>query len=126
MKNTYRYSEAFKLRVIRAIEDGEVENLNQARQKYGIRGAGTAESWIRKYGKNQMLGKVIRVENADEQNELKRLCQEIMQLKETLADNTVDLAIERAYTEMLGEAAGIDDLEAFKKKAVTKRRGRSE
>jgi transposase len=126
MKNTYRYSEAFKLRVIRAIEDGEVENLNQARQKYGIRGAGTVESWIRKYGKNQMLGKVIRVENADEQNELKRLRQEIMQLKETLADNTVDLAIERAYTEMLGEAAGIDDLEAFKKKAVTKRRGRSE
>jgi transposase-like protein len=54
MKNTYRYSEAFKLRVIRAIEDGEVENLNQARQKYGIRGAGTVESWIRKYGKNQI------------------------------------------------------------------------
>lgn len=113
MKTTYRYSESFKLRVIRAIEDGEVENLNQARQKYGVRGAGTVESWIRKYGKNQMLGKVIRVESADEQNELKRLRKEIRQLKETLADSTVDLAIERVYTEMLGEAAGIDDLEAF-------------
>jgi transposase len=125
MKDQYRYSEAFKLRVIRAIEEGEVENLNQARQKYGVRGAGTVESWIRKYGKNQLLGKVIRVESADEQNELKRLRQEIRQLKDTLADTSVDLAIERAYSEMLGEAAGIDDLAAFKKKAATKRRGGS-
>ena len=122
MKKIIRYSEGFKLAVVRALEQGEVENCCQARQKYGIRGAATVENWVRKYGKNHLIGKVIRVEKAEEKNELKRLKQRIRQLEETLADTTVDLAIERAYTEMLGEKAGIEDLQAFKKKVDEKRR----
>lgn len=116
-----RYSEAFKLRVVKAIEEGEVENFSQAQRKFGILGSGTIRYWVRKYGKNHLLGKVIRVENAKERDQLKELKTRIRDLERTLADTTVDLAIERAYTEMLAEQAGVEDLGAFKKKADAKR-----
>ena len=121
MKKILKYSESFKQTVVRAIEQGEIDNCFQAQQKYGL-GCGTVETWVRKYGKNHLIGKVIRVETPDEQNELKRLKQRVQLLERTLADATVDLAIERAYTEMLAEQAGIEDLGAFKKKADQGRR----
>ena len=124
MKNIISYSESFKHRVVRAIEEGEVDNCNQAMQKFGVRGCATVGNWVRKYGKNHLIGKVIRVETADEKSELKRLKKRIKLLESTLADSTVDLAIERAYTEMLAEQAGIEDLEAFKKKADDGQRAR--
>ncbi len=124
MKKIIRYSESFKHSVVRAIEEGEVDNCAQASQKFGVRGRSTVGSWVLKYGKNHLIGKVIRVETADEKNELKRLKRRIQLLERTLADSTVDLAIERAYTEMLAEQAGIEDLEAFKKKADDGQRAR--
>ena len=117
MKKIVKYSESFKLSVVRAIEDGEVDNCCQARERYGVRGGGTVERWVRNYGKNHLVGKVIRVETINEINELKRLKQRVRLLEGTLADATVDLAIERAYTEILAQRAGIEDLRAFKKKA---------
>jgi len=75
-----------------------------------------------KYGKNHLLGKVIRVESPEEKDELKRLQQRVAQLESTLADATIDLAIERAYTEMLAEKAGVEDVESFKKKVAETRR----
>jgi len=77
---------------------------------------------VRKYGKNHLLGKVIRVESPEEKDELKRLQQRVAQLESTLADATIDLAIERAYTEMLAEKAGVEDVESFKKKVAETRR----
>ena len=124
MKKTIRYSESFKQRVVRAIEEGEVDNCLEAGQRFGIRGNGTVQRWVRQHGKNHLIGKLIRVETADEKNELKRLKKRIGVLERTLADSTIDLAIERAYTEMLAEEAGVEDLSAFKKKADAERRTR--
>jgi transposase-like protein len=103
--------------VVRAIEEGEVENCNQARERYGIGGCDTVSGWVRKYGKDHLIGKVIRVETADERNEIKRLKQRVRVLEQTLADTSVDLALERAFNGLLGEQAGIEDMAAFKKKA---------
>lgn len=122
-KKTIQYSEAFKQNVVRAIEAGEFDNCNQAKQRYGL-GCGTVEGWVRKYGKNHLIGKVIRVESPGEKDELKRLRKRVAQLESTLADATIDLAIERAYTDMLAERAGVEDLEAFKKKAAETRHRR--
>jgi hypothetical protein len=41
------------------------------------------------------------VETADEKSELKKLKQRVKVLERTLADSTIDLAIERAYIEIL-------------------------
>ena len=59
---------------------------------------------------------MIRVPEAEEIDEVQRLRREVRRLKEALADAHVDLALEEALTELLGEKAGIQDLAAFKKK----------
>jgi len=45
-----RYSEAVKLEVVEAIEQGRM-TPTQAQARYGIGGGGTIEGWLRRYGK---------------------------------------------------------------------------
>ena len=115
-----RYSEAFKIEVVRELER---ENLPFAhvRRKYGIKGLDTIQRWVGKYG-NGTRGKVIRVERPEEINELRALRQRVKRLEELLADTNLDLALERAYTELACKRAGIEDVEAFKKKIGGQRR----
>ncbi len=110
-----RYSEAFKLAVVREVESQDLA-FEQARRKYGILGSATVQAWVRKYG-NGSRGKIIRVEKPEEINELKRLKERLRRLESALADANIDLALERAYTELACERAGID-VEEFKKKAA--------
>lgn len=120
-KPIIRYSEAFKLQVVGEIEREAIPVL-AARTKYGIRGSGTVERWVRKYGNGSRL-KVIRVEKPEEKNELKRLKERVRRLESALADANIDLALERAYTKLACEQAGIK-VEEFKKKGVGKLRTR--
>jgi transposase-like protein len=110
-----RYSEAFKMEVVRELEENDVP-FRQMQRKYGIKGCGTIPSWARKYG-NGSRGKVIRVQKPEEIDELKQLKLRVRRLETALADANVDLAIERAYTRLACERAGIKDVEGFKKKA---------
>jgi hypothetical protein len=57
------------------------------------------------------------VEKPEEISEMERLKRRVRQLEAALADSNIDLAIERAYTKMACERAGIKDVEEFKKKA---------
>jgi transposase-like protein len=120
IKPIIRYSEAFKLQVVGELER---EGLTAAaiRSKYQVRGAGTVEHWVRKYG-NGTRGKVIRVETPQEINELKRLKDRVKRLETALADANIDLALERAYIRIACERAGIKDVEEFKKKNAGKQR----
>lgn len=110
-----RYSQAFKLAVVREVEEQDLP-FEQVRRKYGIRGAWTVQQWVRQYG-NGSRGKIIRVERPKEINELARLKAELRRAKEALADAHIDLALERAYTKLACERAGVDP-EEFKKKAT--------
>lgn len=125
MRDVIRYSESFKLEVVRSLETGRHPTPSAAMHAYGVKGLGTVQGWIRKYGKGHLLRRVLRVETADERNELKRLKQEVRKLKDALADAHLDLRIERAYTEIACEAAGIEDVPSFKKKAVATLSARS-
>jgi transposase-like protein len=116
-----RYSEAFKMAVVREVEQQDLP-FEQARRKYGIAGCSTVQAWVRKYG-NGSRGKIIRVERPKEINELARLRAELRRAKEALADAHIDLALERAYTELACERAGVE-VEEFKKKAAGKLRTR--
>ena len=117
-----RYSEAFKHEVVRELEEGEL-TYAEVQRKYGIRGAATVSCWVRKYG-NGTRGKVIGVEKPEEINELERLKERVRSLESALADANIDLALERAYTRMACDRAGIKDVEAFKKKAAGQPRTR--
>jgi transposase-like protein len=114
-----RYSEAFKKGVVREVEQQDLA-FEQVRRKYGILRSATVPKWVRKYG-NGSRGKVIRVEQPNEINELARVRAELRRVKEALADAHVALALERAYAELACERAGVDP-EEFKKKAAGKLR----
>jgi hypothetical protein len=62
------------------------------------------------------VGKVIRVEKPEELNEREQLKRRVRALEKALADASIDLAIERAYTQIACERAGIKDVAEFKKK----------
>lgn len=101
--------------VVREVERQDLP-FEQVRRKYGIQGCSTVQSWVRKYG-NGSRGIRIRVEKPEEINELKRLKERVRRLEGALADANIDLALERAYTELACERAGLE-VEEFKKKAA--------
>lgn len=110
-----RYSEAFKMQVVRELEGGGI-NFTQMMRKYGIRGNCTLRKWLGKYG-NGSIGKVIRVETPKEINEVEQLRDRVRRLEAALAESNLDLALERQYTRLACERAGIEDVAEFKKKA---------
>ncbi len=110
-----RYSEAFKLEVVRELERDALP-FEQVRRKYGIGGSWTVQKWVHKYG-NGSRGKVIRVEKPEEINEKEQLKRRVRALEGALADANIDLALERQYTRLACERAGIRDVAEFKKKA---------
>ena len=110
-----RYSEAFKMAIVREVEEGDLP-FEVVRRKYGVTGHTTVAKWVRKYG-NGSRGKRIRVETPEEIDELKRLRQRVRQLEASLADSNIELALERQYTRLACKRAGIEDVAAFKKKA---------
>jgi len=100
---------------VRELEEQDLA-FEEIRRKYGIKGTVTVQKWVRKYG-NGSRGKIIRVESPEEINELKRLKERVRRLESALADANIDLALERAFTELACERAGLE-VEEFKKKAA--------
>lgn len=115
IRATVRYSESFKMEVVRELEEKGLYYSDQA-SKYGIKGKETVSKWVRKYG-NGSRGKIIRVEKPEEIEELKRLKARVRQLETALADANIEAALERAYTRLACARAGITDVDEFKKKA---------
>ena len=88
-KETIRYSISFKQKVVKEIEE-EGLDIRAAARRYGIRGGSTIQEWIRKFGKNHLLNKIVRVEMKGEKDQLKELEAEIKRLKIALADVTME------------------------------------
>ena len=61
VKNTvYRYSHAFKQKVVSEIESGKF-TIAEARRIYDIKSPGTIPYWLKRYGKNHLLTRVVRI-----------------------------------------------------------------
>ena len=114
-KIIYRYSTAFKRQVIEDIESGRFSSIAQAREHYGIRGTWTIQYWLKRFGRNELLNKVVRVEKPNEQDEIRKLKQQIRHLKEVLGDKEALYALEEEYLKIACEELGTD-VESFKKK----------
>ena len=119
-KVSIRYSEAFKLQVVNEIDIGKYPNCFAASAAYGIRGAETVQRWVRQYGRSYLLRKVVRVETVDEVSELKALRKRVRELESALSDAHLGKRFDDAYLRIACRAAGIDDVETFKKKHATK------
>jgi len=112
---TLRYSEAFKLQVIGQIESGRFDCVEHARQAYGIGGASTIHQWLRKYGRNDLQGRIIRVERPEERDQLKAQKARIRELERAVADSKVQETLAKAYFEIVCEQFGVRDVAALKK-----------
>jgi len=116
-----RYSNAFKLQVVREVESGQNCAFAVGR-KYEIKGSGTVMRWLRQFGSGKH-GKIIRVEKADEINEAARLRTQLRQAKEALADAHMELALEKAFLAVACEQMD-QTVEGFKKKHAGRPRTR--
>lgn len=118
-KISIRYSLAFKQKVVSEIELGQF-NVHQARKFYGINGCGTIEAWIRKFGKNHLLGKIVRIEMKDEKDRIKQLEKEKRELESALAQaHLKNLALE-SLIEVAEEHYQVDLKKNFGEKASKK------
>ena len=123
-----RYSEAFKLQVIRDLERGRFKSAKEASEAHGIGGATTVSRWAEIFGREQLLQKVVRVSKKGEASELKRMKERIRQLEAALADAVMDSALDRGFFRALCRELNIDG-ESFKKKhaaALSKKPPRKE
>ena len=84
-KISIRYSISFKQKVVREVEE-EGMGIKAIQRRYGIKGGSTVSRWLKQFGKNHLLNKVVRVEMKGEKDRTKELEKEIKKLKEALAD----------------------------------------
>lgn len=115
-----RYSEAFKLKVVSELESGKLSSMAEARRKYDIGGGSTVANWLKKYGKNHLLGKVVKVETVEDRDEKKELKKRITQLEEAVADAKVKEVLSESYFRIACKKFGVTDVEEFKKKLDVK------
>lgn len=83
-----RYSISFKQKVVKEIE-AEGLNISEVARRYDIKGGQTIQNWIRKFGQNHLLSKIVRVEMKGEKDRVKELEGELKRVKLALADATL-------------------------------------
>jgi transposase len=115
-----RYSKAFKLEVVKAMESGRFGSICEANRHFGIKGSTTIRRWLLAYGKNHLIPKVVRVEKPDEQSELLKLRAQVADLEQALGQTHADNLLNDAFFRLVCEKYG-EDPESFKKKATTER-----
>jgi len=116
VKDKVIYSEAFKIQIVRELESGKFSSCYTIAAHYGIKGGSTVYKWAKKYGRNNLIGKVLRVETVNERNLVKEQGKQIRELQALVSNMALDLAISNTYLEIACKQANISDIEEFKKK----------
>lgn len=110
-----RYSLAFKYKVVSEIEEGKL-GIYDAKRLYNIAGGDTIQKWIKKFGKNHLLNKIVRIEMTDEVDRLKTLEEEKRKLESALAQAHLRIITLEKTVEIVEQKYG----EEIKKKFGTK------
>ncbi|MDR2385776.1 MAG: hypothetical protein LBD80_09010 [Tannerella sp.] len=76
-------------------------SISEVRRRYGIKGGDTVQDYIKKFGREDLLNKVVRIEMKGEQDRLKQLEKELKATKIALAEKTMvvdalEILIEKA------------------------------
>jgi len=96
-----RYSISFKQKVVKEVESGL--GIEEARRRYGIKGSHTIQQWLKKFGKNHLLNKIVRIEMRGEKDRIKELESEVKKLKIALADATLAKGALETLIEIVNE-----------------------
>ncbi len=106
-KTALCYSEVFKRKVVKEIEDG-VLTISQARTIYNIGGSSTLKRWINEYGINDRIGRTVHVMSKTEETENILLKREVKMLKQALDDAQVKAVVYEALIDIAKDKYGID------------------
>ncbi len=98
-KTALCYSEVFKRKVVKEIEDG-VLTISQARTIYNIGGSSTLKRWINEYGINDRIGRTVHVMSKTEETENILLKREVKMLKQAL-EQKIDFE-EKVISKIMG------------------------
>jgi transposase-like protein len=115
----YRYSLAFRQKVVSEIESGKL-TYSEAQRIYGITGCETIPNWVKKFGKNHLLNKVVRIQMKDEKDEIKELRRQKRELESALAQAHVKNIVLEGLIEAASEHYGTDLKKNFGAKASKK------
>jgi transposase len=112
-----RYSICFKRQVIADIERGRFDSMLEASNHYGIGSSSTVKRWLKKYEKNHLLPKVIRVQKPNEPDQIYQLKQQVAQLQQALGQTQARSILNEEFLKIACEELGCD-VDTIKKKAV--------
>ena len=111
----WRYSENFKREVVRELEEGRFASMSEAQEHYGIGNSSTVAGWLKRFGKNHLLGKVVRVEKPGETDLVRELQRKVKELERALGQTQAEKLLNEAYLKIACARLG-EEVEAFKKK----------
>jgi len=118
-KKTYRYSDCFKRKVVEEVSRGS--SISQVSRRYGIKGGSTVRSWLKRYGREDLLNEIIYVKMRTESDRIKELEEENRSLKLALADATLACNALEGLVEVANKHYGVD----LKKNFATRPSARS-
>ncbi len=116
---TTRYSEAFKQQVVNELVAGKFGGVWAARKAYGITGSQTVQSWLRRYGRTDLMPRRVTITTMKEQDEKKALKERVRHLEKALADSHMRGVLDEEYLKLACERLGVEVAD-FKKKHVTR------
>ena len=83
-----KYSEAVIRQIISEYEGGS--SISEIQRKYGITGGQTVQNWIKKYSREGLRHKYIRIQQVEEINQVKALEKRINELEQALGKTTLE------------------------------------
>jgi transposase len=113
-----RYSEAYKLHVIKDMEEHALTNAETVK-KYGLSNSCLLHQWLKKYGKYQLLKRIVRIEMPSSKSpydEIKELKAEKQKLETALAQSHMKNLVLESMIEIAEEKYQL----SIKKKHGTK------
>jgi transposase-like protein len=115
-KEIRQYSSAFKQMIVEGVERGKF-TISEAKRTYDIRGCGTIPKWLKKYGKDHLLNRVVRIEMKGEKDRIKELERQKRELESALAQEHLKNICLESLIESVEEHYQIDVKKNFGKKA---------
>lgn len=105
MQDRIRYSEAFKLKVLEELRDAKWKTVLEAAQAYGVSSAAIYK-WMHKLGFEYLKGRLIIVKTKTELDRIKELEAQVLQLKQSLADEVLEHKIDVEFLKIACKRAG--------------------
>lgn len=109
-----RYSLAFKQKVITEIEEG-IYSISESSRVYQV-STKSIYNWLKEFGKDHLINKIVRIEMRDESDRIRELEQEKKKLESALAQAQLKIITLESTIESAEELYKVD----FKKKSGTK------